>query len=482
VKLVRSSGRTRRLLAAGLLLCLAFAPGCARREIRNVVLVSLDAVGAKHVGAYGYPRDTTPQLDAVAAQGTLFESASSQQVWTLTSHLTMLDGLYPKTHAASSHQAASPDAPALAELLAARGFSTAAFTTGVVYVSGRFGLARGFQSYSVGWRAADANRRIAPWLLEQARLEREDPEHRFFLFVHYFDAHSDDHGDVPYWSPEPDRGRYLPDGFRWDRKGDSGLLLQLRDAGATPEDRRVLTALYDASLHYLDEHGVGFLVDALRRSDLEEQTLLIVTADHGEEIFEHGSVIHAQPYQETVHVPLVLRGPGIPRGLRVGSLVELVDLAPTVLSLLGIPIPDAMQGDDLSPLLRGETPSESIAYTDGLFGGTPPYLGRNASAVTADLDGERWSLVARVAEREEDGGFAYGIRGAPELYRLDEDPGQRHDLAAQEPQRVTELSKRLLDWFARNEAAARALGRGEGAKPLLDEREREQLRALGYGE
>jgi arylsulfatase A-like enzyme len=160
-----------------------------------------------------------------------------------------------------------------------------------------------------------------------------DPEHRFFLFAHFYDVHSDFKTDVPYFAPPPYDLMFLPGGLNWKHRGDSALLQELYKSGkVTPEDRRILTALYDGGVRYCDEKGVGPLLEKLRELKFDDDTLVIITSDHGEEIFEHGESIHQQPYEETSRVPLVFKGPGIPRGLRLPYLAELVDLMPTVLS------------------------------------------------------------------------------------------------------------------------------------------------------
>ena len=197
---------------------------------------------------------------------------------------------------------------------------------------------------------------------------------------------------MPYHVPAPDGRRFLPPGPAWDRSGGSDLLIRLKREGPTERDVEFLTAYYDAGVRYVDEHGLGPLLAALDELGLADDTLLVLTADHGEEIFEHGSVLHGYPYDETARVPLVFRGPGIPTGRRVPQLAALVDLMPTILSLLSLPIPEHVQGRDLGPLLRGAGPVNDAVYVDGGGAAYP-------SSVIADLDGRRWSYFAPVESR-----------------------------------------------------------------------------------
>jgi len=451
----------------------ALVLGCgAGSEIRNVVLVSLDAVGAKHVSSYGYARDTTPNLDRAAREGVLFESAYSQQTWTLSSHITMLNGLNPRSHGASEERQASPAAPSLTEILWTHGFATAAFTGGVMYIRPRFGLGRGFERYELGRGDARIDTPpIVDWLREQRRRRDAEPQHRFFLFVHYFDAHSDAGTPLPYYVPPPDGRRYLPSGPPWDRSGGTDLLIRLKQEGPTQRDLEFLTAYYDAGVRYVDEHGLGPLIAALDELGLADDTLLVITADHGEEIFEHGSVLHGYPYDETARVPLVFRGPGIPRGRRVSELAALVDLMPTILSLLSLPIPEHVQGSDLGPLLRGAGPVNAAVYVDGGGAAYP-------SSVIADLDGRRWSYFAPVESHLSDGRRVFRA-GAGQLFDLDEDPAQKRDLAEQEPQLARRLEARLLAWFDANETLALSLAPG-ARLDALSAGDRGRLEGLGY--
>jgi arylsulfatase A-like enzyme len=456
-------------------LCLACAPD---HEIRNVVLVSLDAVGAKHVGAYGYQRDTTPHLDAVARRGVLFENAYTQQTWTLTSHLTIMTGVHPRVHGASKTRRSSPAATTLAEILSERGFTTAAFTGAKGFMHPGFGLGRGFDSYEMGVRDSRINTpAVVEWLREQARRNAADPEHRFLLFVHYYDAHSDSGTPVPYHVPGQMGRRYVPEGRSWDRKGATGLLLDLARHGFTDLDREFVSAYYDAGVRYVDEHGVGALDAALHELDLAGETLLVITADHGEEILEHGSVLHGQPYQEIARVPLVVRGPGIPDGTRITHLAALVDLMPTILSLLSLPTPAHVQGRDLTPLLHGGGPVNDAVYLDGGQHGDVPYK----STVIADLDGRRWSYVNRVGNRLAAGRRVFFPSGSGELYALDEDPDQQRDLAAEEPDLTRRLEEQLLVWYRTNDDLAQRLRRGAAAD-LLSAEDKRHLEALGYVE
>ncbi len=502
--MVRNGGSDERrillfvlfFVAVGWLGCSSEPPAPAVPEApRHLVLISVDTLGAKHVGAYGYARDTSRAIDALAARGVLFENAYTQQVWTLTAHLSLMTGLHPQAHGASEQRAAWPAAPTLAATLKGAGFETAAFTGVGGYMSPRFGLGRGFERYAIGKThdARDDGRRIA-WLRAQAKRSAADPGHRFFLFAHYFDVHSDVGTEVPYVAPEADARRYLdevlPPGDSWQRSGDTDLLIELEKSGeATDRDRAVLEALYDAGVRYTDREGVGRLLGALDELGLAESTLVVLTSDHGEEILEHGKVSHQQPFDETARVPLVFAGPGLPRRERRSDLVELVDVMPTVLSVLDVGVPEGIQGRDLSPAWRGGALAERPAHVDGLFGGLPTLKWRYPSAITMSVDGVRYSYVGTVHnEPTERGGRRFLMFREGALYDLEADPGQTRDLAAERPDLAAQLRRALLAWYEENERVARRLEResleaGQDAGvPAPSEEEAARLRALGYVE
>lgn len=480
----------RLLVGLALSTALACAPAVeAPPGIRNIVLISIDALGARHVGAYGYPRATTPRLDRQAQRGTLFENAVTNQVWTLTSHLTMQNGLYPQAHGASEERPAAAGATALAEILSAEGFETAAFTGVPGYMRPDFGLGRGFGRYELGDQNAELDNRIRlAWIDQQASRRADDPLHRFFMFAHYYDVHSDEGTSVPYAAPEPHGLLFLGGELDWERRGDTGLLIELQNTGAaTARDLEVLTALYDGAVHYTDQRGLAPLLDALDDAGFGDDTLVIVTSDHGEEIFEHGKCSHQQPYAETAAIPLVVWGPGIAVARRVAHPAQLVDLMPTILALLALPVPGHVQGQDLSPWLRSDSeppePERRDVFVDGIFGGIPHVFWRYPSSVTGWVDDERYSYVDEVGYSDGEHATVFEAQGRGELYRLRDDPDQHVDLAARHPEIAATLRGRLLSWYAANDRLVRALRADEPSRPaqrILSEEERRMLEALGY--
>jgi arylsulfatase A-like enzyme len=434
------------------------------------VLVSIDTLRADHVSAYGYARQTTPQLDRLAAAGVRFAQAFAAASWTLPSHVSLFTSQLPSRHGVQHDRVALPAlATTLAETLAAAGFATAGFVSWI-YVGERYGLAQGFDVYrelidlsrlefASGGGAAQADAVIDAalgWL-------GSAPRRPFFLFVHLFDPHMDYAPPPPYdtlfgGDPVASDGRYAS-----VRRYISYLHA---DPPAPPDaaTRERITALYDGEIRYADDQ-LGRLLRALERRG--EECIVIVLSDHGEELGEHGSFEgHGWTlYDEVLRVPLVLRLPG---GEAAGTVVQtpvtLIDVAPTVLEALGLPVPGSFEGTSLLPLLRGEAAPGGrllIAQTQ-----------RSGTRLRA-VRGARWKRI-EVA----DAGAAHlglPVRQGSELYDLERDPGEQHALRDDEFPEARRLAE-ALDAAERHPDA----GATAPAEIELSDADRERLRELGY--
>jgi choline-sulfatase len=410
------------------------AAGCAREAPRlpkptapkHVVLVTIDTLRADRLGCYG-GTVATPNLDRIAAQGALAPQASVAAPLTRPSHATLLTGLQPAEHGLRDNVSPplAAGVPTLAETLKKAGFATAAVVSSVV-LSKQSGLDRGFDTYSAAFdlgaddarflnsiqRRGDGPTAEAIAWLEAPRAERS------FLWLHLYDPHD------PYEPPEPWASKY---------------------AGRP----------YDGEVAYTDDL-VGRLDAALTRLGRAEDTLLVVTSDHGEGLGEHEESVHGFfVYESTIRVPFLVRGPGIAAGTRLGVTARSVDLLPTVLAAVGVPAPGRLAGRSLWPLLRGEASlPEAPSYSESLL----PLVHFGWSDLRALREG-RWKYIQ--APR-------------PELYDLERDPGELRDLAAVEPARVEAFRAALARQLAAEQAAPANAGSGVPAELL------EQLGALGY--
>jgi len=463
----RAGGRLGRLLAVGIvaLRVLAIADVVARAGGPNVVLVSIDTLRADRLGTYGHTLPTSPTIDGLAAEGVVFERALSQSPKTTPSHMTMLTSLYPTAHGVELWETNTPGAvlnPAvttLAEALKNAGWATGAFTGGANVDRAR-GFRQGFDVY-----------RQSNQLPRALRFMRRNRFRKFFLFFHTFAVHD------PYLPPDALIARFAPGAkpaivetvrrLRTRARGWEHAHAQFW-AGVdprTPEDVETVSRLYDAGIRHMDDTIVKPLLAELAALGLAEDTLLVLTSDHGEAFAEHGRFLHGDLYVETLHVPLVVRFPGVlPAGTRVAAPVRLLDLMPTVLDLVGVPGPAAMQGTSLVPL---------VARADAGASGA-----RGPEDVVSEHDNAR---AGRVLESLRRGPFTYILDGTAErLFDRDRDPGETVDVAAAAPDTVAAMRRRLAAWRETTQRLARAFRPLSSATP--DDETLRRLRALGYVE
>ena len=310
----------------------ALCDGC------NVVLISVDTLRADHVGAYGYARPTTPHIDALARDAVLFENAISQSSWTRPAHASMLTGLYPSEHGITSirdGRGLGSDIRTLAAELEQAGYRSAAFTGGG-NMSAQFGFDRGFSVYR------ERHRRLGDHVLAFAKWLDAAPGMPFFVLLHGYDAHK------PYRArPRDRRALALGDGPRRSRE-------RACTHGGDEEDRRALIDGSDAAVHRADA-GVGRLLEVLAHRGLLERTVVVLTSDHGEELFDHGGCFHVRTlHREILHVPLLVAVPGV-RARRVRGIVPAsVSVPQTLLDLIGAEA--RLPGPSLAGVIGGEEP------------------------------------------------------------------------------------------------------------------------------
>jgi arylsulfatase A-like enzyme len=420
---------------------------------------------ADHLGSYGYPKPTSPRIDQLASQGTLFERALSSTSWTLPAHAALLTGLADSLHGVVSDSfALSPALPTLATALQRAGFATGAVVSGP-YLHPRYGFARGFDAYvnCMGF-LDDAFQPLpgprsnihldshgdatTPCVVSKARewLQR----HRggpAFLFLHFWDVHYD------YRPPSGYAERFYP-GYAGRLDASKYEFNPAIHKDMAPRDLERLVSLYDGEIAYTDE-GVGTILDLLRELGIADRTLLALVADHGEAFFEHGEKGHQKDlHGEVVRIPLILRGPGVPAGLRHPGPAQITDVAPTILELLGVPWPSSGQ--------PGEGIGLGIAFRDPrALAGRWLLSELHQPSEHVALESLEFKLVRNL--------------GTNELvaYDLLRDPSEQRPVPPSGPG-VVELADRIEE--NRRLGRKRPAPRPEPAGPELQER----LRALGY--
>jgi choline-sulfatase len=429
----------KRAAALIVVVALAIAAGVwwayrsAQRARPNVLIVTIDTLRADHVGVYGSKTARTPTLDRLAAEGLRAADAIAQAPITMPSHASLFTGLYPPAHGVRDNgTAALPDSVVtLAERLSGAGYTTRAFVSAVV-LSRLYGLDAGFGGYDDDLWAEDAPRmfmirerparRTADRFLEWFDTWKADRRAPFFAWVHFFDPHQ---------PLEP--------------------ALEDRVGAASPYDAEVTAA----------DRATGRLIDALRTAGVLDDTIVIVTADHGESLGEHGEATHAIfVYDATVRVPLIVRHPAtLPAGRVYDGPVRLVDVMPTVLGWLGIEGGDQTQGVDLGAAWKGSAPPPLLAqYTESLlselgFGMAPLHAIRK--------DGFKWIRAPR-----------------SELYDLRADPGELKNLHPSNDARFTGIAAELDKELEAVIEASRP--RGAARENPMTRETLETLQSLGY--
>jgi len=459
---------------------------------RLVLLVSLDTLRADRLGLYGHTRFTSPTLDLLATEGVVFEDASTPAPWTLPAHASMLTGRTPASHGVMRSKTPLVDSvPTLASMLAAAGYETAAVVSVDWLGQEPFAVTRDFERFR--FHETPLDRRSPSTLVTDTAGELVDAAagRPLFLFVHYYDLHTDYASEASYESlfVEPYEGAAdgtglqlqqanLPSdyiAFCAENPGIKSCEIGYLEVDGSVERvefderaRRHLLDLYDAGVRQLDTE-LSRLLSMIRTKGLYDDMLIVVTSDHGEEFGEHGLYEHMLGlHQEVLRVPLILAGPSVPRGVRIGAPVSIIDIVPTVLGIVGAEPPADVEGFDLAPLWRAgddEVTARSFASRSlpGEASGALQFddVSRPYLPFRRTLRRDRYKLV-----REEN-----SKRLA--LYDLVADPGEQVDVAAHHPVIVRELLAEL-------EQRSLGLARPTDPRIELDPEEAARLRALGY--
>jgi arylsulfatase A-like enzyme len=429
------------------LLALSACSGGGDQRAKNLVLISLDTLRADRLGAYGYERDTSPALDALAARGARFDTVIAESNWTLPSHVTLMSGTPPQLHGVTiPNRAPAADLPLLAEVLREQGFRTIGLTAGS-FLTRRYQFDRGFEQFEDAYLPFGRALTTA-----RERLAAIDPDERFFLFLHTYDVH------CPYDPPEAYASRFAtrPPADRVPTRGLCGNP-HFNRMQLTPGQARYISDRYDAGIRYADDLLAGFLAD-LDRSGRLDDTLVVVVSDHGEEFMEHGKVGHrATLYIQSLRVPWVMAGPGVP-AVVVEEPVGLADVMPTLLELLGVP-PLPLRGESKLALVRGEREAdvERLVFSQNDWGL------RLYSAIV----GDRQIIVD-------------DIRGIARFFDWRADPDEQVDLADESAD--AESNREI--WLAARGEFQRRQGDPARREPVVltvpTAEERSQLEALGY--
>ncbi|MCK5565763.1 MAG: sulfatase-like hydrolase/transferase [Planctomycetes bacterium] len=405
-------------------------------KIRNVLLISMDTTRADYLSCYGYPRETTPFIDSLAAEGVLFENAISPAPLTLPSHSSMLTGTIPPYHGVHDNleYRLGESNITLAEVFKDNGYQTAAVVSSYVLDS-QFGLDQGFDYYNDQFvekiigsshfaerRGQETTEMINNWLGENG----QEP---FFMFAHYYDPHA------KYDAPEPF-------GSKFSSQFDIGI--------------DIIKNNYAEEIAYTD-HCINQVVDKLKEIGQYDSTLIIITGDHGEMLGEHGEMTHAYfVYRGAIHVPLIFKVPGMRDAKRIQSVAGLIDIVPTVCSLLEIEIDTPLHGKDVSDVFYEKAyPEDRYVYSESLV----PTTFFNANSLLSVTTND-WQYIQTTR---------------PELYSFRKDLKQQNNLIHEQSNRSRVMQDKL-----KNILEAQVRTDISDGKNIFDEDTKKKLESLGY--
>ncbi len=420
------------------------APSSEKQETPDVILIVADQLQADRIHAYGNPRETTPNIDGLAARGVRFAHFFTVGSWTAPSFGALHSSLFPSRNGVTlfwrpGMPLLNKDTPVLAEDFRNHGYRTAAWVNNSL--AGEALTGRGFEEYTEGAATAvNVTQRLGLQATSRytapATLEKVIPwldQHRsqpFFLYVHFWEPHS------PYNPPAED-DLFKSDAYPY--MSDTGYDVEhapLKRLAMLGDQKAIerLYQLYDGKIHYVDRY-IGKLLEHVHELGLDSNTIVALTSDHGELMFSHPKDFltsdHRSLYDENLHIPLIIAGPGVPSGSVVEGLGSNVDTAQTLLDLAGLPILEGAEGHSLVPLVKGSA-TEVNRYI---------YAEEDAGVPARSIRSGNYRLIR------------YLWDGRTQLFDLKRDPAEQGDVAAANRRVLAELSQQLDEWMKENQPA-----------------------------
>jgi len=428
----------------------------------KVILISLDTLRADHLSSYGYHRPTSPNIDEVARDGVLVENTYAQCSWTLPSHMSMLFSLNSASHQVYfNDQKVDSSLPSIASFLHKAGFITYAFTGGG-YVSSLYGFSKGFDWYDdpIRGQNTSSNQHEAENLFAYtSEWLKNNKDKSFFLFLHTFQIHG------PYDSPSPWNEMYREKNARW---GKIGLRVFLdrngEDYPFSPEEKDNIISLYDGEISYTDATLIKPLVNRLKELNIYDNTLLIITSDHGEEFQEHGGWLHGRTlYNELLRVPLIIKFPNSEyKGARISPISRVIDILPTILDIAEIEYEkDLFDGKSLLALITKKEKEDRVFISDLAHKNLPV----PCPAIIATNRDQLKFIISKSPE---------GIKDV-ETYDLLRDPNENHNIIS----KANQIRKSVIS-FLNNYYQSKLQIRRSNARIRMNKELEEKLKALGY--
>ncbi len=447
------------LILSCLTLFLGICPWCVSstqaKPPHGIILISLDTLRADHLGTYGYYRNTSPNIDAFAKKSIVFNNAVVQAPWTLPSHMSIMTSLYPSFHGVRRYQNFLNDEKVtIAELLKEAGYQTAAFTDGG-FMAASCEFDQVFDIYE-DQRIGIAN--ILPNVKAWLSSNKSSP---FFLFIHCYDIHNPYNPPPPYNSMFHDltyTGHLVP----------SHIILEAINKNrvqVNEDDIRHFIALYDGGIRYTDTK-IGEFLSYLQSSGVMNQSLIIITSDHGEEFMEHGHCGHRQlHYRPMLHIPLIMHIPNYPKKeVRIKDFVQSIDLLPTILDILDLPAFPEAQGRNLFPLIKRHKNSLRRSFWKVFY----PFVKQPIISFAEDIRFDQWSIINNDYQM-----IINSKTSSMQLFSLKADPMEKTDIAKDHGDITGPLFSKWEELYGTKSNDSVSI-------IDLDEQISKQLEALGY--
>jgi arylsulfatase A-like enzyme len=428
----------------------------------KIILVCLDTLRADHLGSYGYSRDTSPSIDELAKDSVLFKNVYAQSPWTLPSHVSILYSLNSASHQVYyKYQKIDESLPSLTSYLKKNNFLTYAFTGGG-FVSGIYGFSKGYDWYDEPVKGKHGQLRpdesgelfkyTSDWI-------KKNKDKQFFLFLHTFQTHG------PYDCPSPWNEAFLDEAAKWKRLALRRYLQKMGNSHSfSPEEIRNIIDLYDGEIKYADETLIEPLISLLKELEIYDQTLLIITSDHGEEFADHGGWLHGSTlYDELIRVPLIIKFPGSQfKGKRINTICRTIDIMPTLLEFTSIEFKkDQLDGKSLRDLILEKEKDDRNFISDLAHSDLPD----PCPALIATNDNKLKLIIDKTSKGTD----------SIKLYDLSKDPKESTNILQKEIKSGRALLKLINDYYSEKLRIQRKI-----ETVYLDKELEEKLKALGY--
>jgi len=441
----------------------------------NIVLMVIDTLRADHLGCYGYERNTSPNIDRLARESVLFSRAFSSASWTLPAHVSLFTSVCTCRHGVFRKDARIPkNLATLAGILRREGYFTAGVCGGA-FVHSRYGFAKGFEVFvdHGRWSSREAQK-LYTFLKPTLDWIRDRP---FFLFIHTYQVHS------PYKSPPEYTRRFVAPEDPWQKLEITRYLNQTQEP-LSPDQRRNIVGLYDAEILYTDEMLIAPLLARLRKRNLYDDTWLVLTSDHGEEFFDHGGWVHGHTlYNELIRIPLLVKFPhGRHAGKRIGHVVGITDIMPSLLAALNLPGPEYPLDGRTIDIFLDRTTGEDHRLIAERYSGPPqssplPLTSRYLKGFALIENSMKmiYDPSHTHVPPEEDAAPPHEAGSPYQLYDLENDFAERRDIAPDEPGWIDVLLQKVKKFYRGNHRLL-----FQARQSPLSREEMDQLKALGY--